>query len=297
MPQTMTRARASAIRAVGLFAGALLLLGTGALAFSGGPDPASVKPQREVKVPPLPAPQASHRVYPDEIAAFISSAYRHDFADETPTEPVQEKATAPASGSTVRLVGVIGAGDSAMAIVGVDAEQLLLAPDESGPDFRIESIHEDRIVMIRGGKRSEVFLGERQGPLASDMRPGGLGAGGLVGAQAVDRGRQTGGRGEGEIDRGSQGYRSARRIELEQQRRAAAAARAMEASGGQDEDDSAPPATVGGNGNSFSRSAGGANGAANGPPPAQDGEAGQPSRTRMRQSGGRPGDGNGDPNN
>lgn len=304
MPHTMTRARANAIRAVGLSAGALLVVAAGAVAFTAGADPASIGPG-EVKVPDLAPQQQRREIYPDEIATWISTAYRHDFADETPKEPTTGpvQPTAP-RGATVRLVGVIGAGARSMAIVGLDGEQLLLAAGESGPDFRIEEIHEDHIVMVRDGQRSEVRLGERQGPLAGDIRPGGFGAGG--GAVAGSPGGVYGQGGRG----GADGGRSERDRSLEARRREAeerrAAARAIEAAGGGNEDDGPP--SVMGNGNSLGRAVGGADAAggadgangmngANGAAEGQMLRPGDAQRTRGRQSGGRPAGGNGDSNN
>ncbi|MFG0283325.1 MAG: hypothetical protein ACF8R7_02790, partial [Phycisphaerales bacterium JB039] len=173
----MSRKRAGAIRAVGLSAGAICLLATGALAISSGADPAAVQ-ARPVSIPPLPAPPAGDPdVYPSMIAEMLQSAYEHDFPDET-GDPEQTQAQTPQTPPpSLRMIGAIGAGDGAVAVIGMDAEQLLLGPGESGPDFRVEEIYPDRVIITRSGTRHVIALGDRQGPLAGDLRPGGAGAG------------------------------------------------------------------------------------------------------------------------
>jgi hypothetical protein len=287
MPHTMTRANAGAIRAVGLSTGALLLIGAGAMAISPGANPDEVKPQREVKVPDLPARQEKQRIYPDEIAEWIGSAYRHEFPDQTEQPSQAEQTPAAAPGSPVRLVGVLGAGERAMAIVGVNDQQLLLGPGESGPDFRIEEIHDDHIVMVRAGQRSEVRVGERQGPLVADIRPAtllGSGGGGVVagGVQSIDRGRAAARGGLEDDRREREDFRTARQRDLEEQRRAIAAQRALEATGGA-EDGNMPVRAGSGNGNIPAAGNGAANGPSNGPS-----LGGQAGGAQMRQSGARP---------
>ena len=247
MSHPMSRTRAGAIRAVGLSAGAVFLLATGALAISSGADPATVQAQ-PVNIPPLQVQeQDSLEVYPTMIAEMLQSAYEHDFGGEPETGETQAE-TPQTQPPSLRMIGAIGAGASAVAVIGMDAEQLLLGPGDSGPDFRVEEVHPDRVIITRSGARHVIPLGDRQGPLAGDIRPGGSGPGGAGqgvpgGSQAVPgaspRATQAAGFTAGE-DGTVYDDRAARQREA---RARAAAARAAREAGGAEGD-----ANGGGNG-------------------------------------------------
>ncbi len=288
MSHAMSRSQAAAIRAVGLSAGAILLLGSGALAISAGADPASIRPA-PVEAPPLPEPQEEGiEVLPYLIAEGLSSAYRHDFTGEP--EPAQTAEAPPAPPpDSVRLLGAIGAGEGAVAVIGVGADQLLLGAGESGPDFRVEEVHPDRIVINRGGREIEIALGERQPPLAGDISPGrGMGGAG-AGSQSVVSPGQTrsiqGGVASGAEDDGLD-PRARRRLEMEERQRAAT--RALEASGGAGNGFGAAANGLGAAGNGNGNMSGGD---ANGPTPAT------PAQTQTRARPTRPAGGNGASNN